>query len=74
MSQNVTLTSSFRQPFRSFLLLTLLGLISFIFVSKAVGFILVQRETRHWAATTARLAFWKTSKLRNPGIFLPGLN
>lgn len=45
MKTNVCLNSSLRQPFRSFLLLTLFGLISFGFITKAVEFILVQRET-----------------------------
>src|SRR5450759_2606722 len=45
MSQNVPLISSLRNPFRSLLLLILFGLISFAFMTKAVGFILVQRET-----------------------------
>jgi ABC-type antimicrobial peptide transport system permease subunit len=45
MKTNVSLISSLRQPFRSFLLLTLIGLITFGFITKAVGFILVQRET-----------------------------
>lgn len=45
MKTNVSLISSLRQPFRSFLLLTLFGLITVGFMVKAVGFILVQRET-----------------------------
>jgi hypothetical protein len=45
MKSNVPLISSLRQPFRSLLLLTLFGLITFGFMTKAVGFILVQRET-----------------------------
>lgn len=45
MNTNVPLISSLRKPFRSLLLLILFGLISFGFVTKAVGFILVQRET-----------------------------
>ena len=45
MKPNVCLISSLRNPFRSLLLLILLGLISFAFITKAVGFILVQRET-----------------------------
>lgn len=45
MKTNVPLISSLRQPFRSLLLLTLFGLITFGFMTKAVGFILVQRET-----------------------------
>ncbi|MCX6038869.1 MAG: hypothetical protein NTW99_13490, partial [Chloroflexi bacterium] len=45
MKTNVPLISSLRKPFRSLLLLILFGLISFGFVTKAVGFILVQRET-----------------------------
>jgi ABC-type antimicrobial peptide transport system permease subunit len=45
MKTNVPLISSLRKPFRSFLLLILFGLISFGFMTKAVGFILVQRET-----------------------------
>lgn len=45
MKTNIPLISSLRQPFRSFLLLTLFGLITFGFMTKAVGFILVQRET-----------------------------
>jgi hypothetical protein len=44
METNIPLISSLRQPFRSFLLLTLFGLITFGFMTKAVGFILVQRE------------------------------
>ena len=45
MKPNVCLISSLRKPFRSLLLLILFGLISFGFITKAVGFILVQRET-----------------------------
>jgi len=45
MKTNVPLISSLRKPFRSLLLLILFGLISFGFVTKAVGYILVQRET-----------------------------
>ncbi len=45
MKTNVPLISSLRKPFRSFLLLILFGLISFGFMTKAVGFILVQSET-----------------------------
>lgn len=45
MKTNIFLTSSLRKPFRSLLLLVLFGLISFVFITKAVGFILVQRET-----------------------------
>ena len=45
MKKNVCLTSTLRQPFRSFLLLTLFGLITFGFMTKAVEFILVDRET-----------------------------
>ncbi|MFA5873707.1 MAG: FtsX-like permease family protein [Anaerolineales bacterium] len=45
MKTNVCLISSLRKPFRSLLLLILFGLISFGFMTKAVGFILVQRET-----------------------------
>jgi len=42
---NVFLKSTFRQPVRSFLLLVLFGLITFGFITKAVQFILIQRET-----------------------------
>ncbi len=45
MNINVPLISSLRKPFSSLLLLILLGLISFGFITKAIGFILVQRET-----------------------------
>jgi ABC-type lipoprotein release transport system permease subunit len=45
MKTNVPLISALRKPFSSLLLLILLGLISFAFISKAIGFILVQRET-----------------------------
>jgi hypothetical protein len=45
MHTNVFLISSLRQPFRSLLLLILFGLISFGFMTKAIGFILVRRET-----------------------------
>lgn len=45
MKTNVPLISSLRQPFRSLLLLILFGLISFGFMAKAVGYIVVQRET-----------------------------
>jgi ABC-type antimicrobial peptide transport system permease subunit len=45
MKTNVCLTSTLRKPFNSLLLLILFGLISFGFITKAVGFILVQRET-----------------------------
>ncbi len=44
MKTNVPLISSLRKPFASLLLLILLGLISFGFITKAIGFILVQRE------------------------------
>ncbi|PKO08810.1 MAG: hypothetical protein CVU40_13490 [Chloroflexi bacterium HGW-Chloroflexi-2] len=42
---NVFLKSTFRQPIRSFLLLVLFGLITFGFITKAVQFVLIQRET-----------------------------
>jgi hypothetical protein len=45
MKTNVCLRSSLRQPFRSLLLLILFGLIAFGFMTKAVQFILIQRET-----------------------------
>jgi hypothetical protein len=45
MNINVCLISSLRKPFRSFLLLTLVGLVSFGFISKAVGYVFVQRAT-----------------------------
>ena len=45
MSQIVPLKSSFRQPFRTLLLILLVGMTSFAFVSKAVEYIIVQRET-----------------------------
>lgn len=45
MKTNVCLISSLRKPFSSLLLLILFGLISFGFITKAIGFILVQRET-----------------------------
>ncbi len=45
MKTNVPLISSLRKPFSSLLLLILFGLISFGFITKAIGYILVQRET-----------------------------
>lgn len=45
MNTNVSFLSTLRRPFSSFLFLILFGLISFGFMTKAVGFILVQRET-----------------------------
>jgi hypothetical protein len=45
MKTNVPLISTLRKPFSSLLLLILLGLISFGFITKAIGFILVKRET-----------------------------
>ncbi|MGD0611585.1 MAG: FtsX-like permease family protein [Anaerolineales bacterium] len=45
MKTNVSFLSSLRQPFRSLLVLILLGLISFAFVTKAVGYVLVQSQT-----------------------------
>jgi ABC-type antimicrobial peptide transport system permease subunit len=45
MKHNIFLQSTFRQLLRTNLLFLLIGTISFVFVSKAVGFILVQRET-----------------------------
>jgi len=45
MKKNVPLISTLRKPLNSLLLLILLGLISFGFITKAIGFILVQRET-----------------------------
>ncbi len=45
MKQNVFLKATLRQPFRSFLLLVLFGLITFGFITKAVQFVLIQRET-----------------------------
>jgi ABC-type lipoprotein release transport system permease subunit len=45
MKTNVPLISSLRESFRSLFLLILFGLISFGFMTKAVGFILIQRET-----------------------------
>jgi ABC-type antimicrobial peptide transport system permease subunit len=45
MKTNVPLISSLRKPFRSLLLLILIGLISFGFMTKAVEYILVQSQT-----------------------------
>ena len=45
MNTNVSLIGSLRRPFRSLLFLVLFGLFSFGFMTKAIGFILVQRET-----------------------------
>lgn len=45
MKKNVFLISSIRQPLRALVLTLLLGLISYAFITKAVGYILVQRET-----------------------------
>lgn len=45
MKTNICLISTLRTPFRSLLLLILFGFISFGFLTKAVGFTLVQRET-----------------------------
>ncbi len=45
MKTNVCLISTLRKPFSSLLLLILFGLISFGFITKAIAFILVQRET-----------------------------
>jgi ABC-type antimicrobial peptide transport system permease subunit len=45
MSQNVPFKSSFRQPIRTIFLILLVGAISFAFVSKAIEYIVVQRET-----------------------------
>lgn len=45
MKTNVCFISSLRKPFSSILLWIFLGLISFGFITKTVGFILVQRET-----------------------------
>ncbi|MGB4594959.1 MAG: ABC transporter permease [Anaerolineaceae bacterium] len=45
MKTNVFLISTLRKKINLILLIILVGLISFAFVSKAVGFILVQRET-----------------------------
>jgi ABC-type lipoprotein release transport system permease subunit len=45
MSQNIPLTSSLRQPVRTIFLILLVGAISFAFVSKAVEYIVVLRET-----------------------------
>ena len=45
MNTHVSFLSTLRRPFRSFLFLLLFGLISFGFMTKAIGFILVQRET-----------------------------
>jgi hypothetical protein len=45
LKTNICLLSSLRQPIRSFLLLTLFGLISFGFITKAIVYILVQSQT-----------------------------
>jgi hypothetical protein len=45
MKTNVCLIASLRKPLSSLLFLTLFGLISFAFITKAVEFILVHRET-----------------------------
>jgi ABC-type lipoprotein release transport system permease subunit len=45
MKTNVCLIASLRKPLSSLLFLTLFGLISFAFITKAVEFILIQRET-----------------------------
>jgi hypothetical protein len=45
MKTNIPLISTLRKPINSLLLLILIGLISFGFITKAIGFILIQRET-----------------------------
>jgi ABC-type antimicrobial peptide transport system permease subunit len=45
MKQNVCMKSTLRQPVRTIFLIFLLGLISFAFISKAVEYLVVQRET-----------------------------
>ncbi len=45
MKTNVPLISTLRKPFSAILVLILIGLISFGFITRAIGFILVQRET-----------------------------
>lgn len=45
MRQNIYLKSTIRQPLRTLLLLLLIGVISFAFVSRAVEYLVVQRET-----------------------------
>ncbi len=45
MNTNIPLRSSFRQPLRTFFLILLIGMTSFAFVSNAVQYLIVQRET-----------------------------
>ena len=45
MGKNINVKSTARQPLRMLLLFGLLGLISFAFVSRAVEYLIVQRET-----------------------------
>ena len=45
MKTNVFLISSIRQSLRTFLLIVLIGVISFAFISKAAEFLVVRRET-----------------------------
>jgi len=44
MTPNICLKSTLRQPLRTLFLLLLIGLISFAFISKAVEYLIVQRE------------------------------
>ena len=44
MAQNICLKSTLRQPLRTLFLFLLIGLLSFAFISKAVEYLIVQRE------------------------------
>lgn len=73
MRRNVPLTSSVRQPIRTLFTFLLLGLISFVFVSKAVGFILVQRETETLGSYYRSIGILENIKVPQSGDITAGI-
>lgn len=74
MKTNVFLISILRKPVSLILLLTLFGLISFVFVSKAVGFILVQRETETLGSYYRSIGVLENSKDPQSGDVSAGID
>ena len=61
MKRNVCLQSTLRQPVRTLFLLLLIGLISFAFISRAVEYLVVNRETDRLAGYYRAIGFLEPS-------------
>jgi ABC-type antimicrobial peptide transport system permease subunit len=73
MKTNIPLISSLRKPFRSFLLLILIGLISFGFITKAVEYILVQSQTEVLGSYYRSIGILKNTKDPQSGDISAGI-